>query len=200
MDDGLRCSGRAALVVGMNSVDAPAQEPAAAARRRLSPWVVALTIATLACVAASLWLRRTGDGTNYDFYGQWIGKDTPDFALIDQNGAPMHLSSLRGSVVLLTFGFTHCPNICPTTLANLAGISNSLPAADQQRVRVLFVTVDPARDRPPQMKDYVGFYSKSFTGLTGSAGLALSSSIIPPSLTRPVRSSMPASQGLVCHD
>jgi protein SCO1/2 len=169
MDDRLRGGQRAALVEGMNSVDAPAQEPAAAARLRLSPWVVALTIATIACVAAALLMRHTGDGTNYDFYGQWIGRDAPDFTLTDQNGAPLRLSSLHGDVVLLTFGFTHCPNICPTTMANLAGITSSLPAADQQRVRVCFVTVDPARDRPPQMKDYVGFYSKSFTGLTGSA-------------------------------
>jgi protein SCO1/2 len=153
----------------MSSIDAPLQPEAVAVRRRISPWVVVLTIATIACVAASLWLRNPGDGTNYDFYGQWIGRDAPDFTLIDQNGTPLKLSSLRGDVVLLTFGFTHCPNICPTTLANLAQISSSLPAAEQQRVRVLFVTVDPSRDRPPQMKDYVGFYSKNFTGLTGSA-------------------------------
>jgi protein SCO1/2 len=154
----------------MNSLQPPPQEETVAVRRRISPWVVVLTIATVVCVAASLWLMRSpGDGSNFDFYGQWIGKDAADFTLTDQTGAPMKLSSLRGDVVLLTFGFTHCPNICPTTLANLAQITRNLPAADQQRVRVLFVTVDPARDRPPEMKDYVGFYSKSFTGLTGSA-------------------------------
>jgi len=169
MDDGLRGEGRAALVGGMSSVDAPVQEPPATGRMRLSPWVVALTIATIAGVVASLLMWHTGDGSNYDFYGQWIGKDAPDFTLTDQNGRPLQLSSLHGDVVLLTFGFTHCPNICPTTMANLAGIINSLPPAERQRVRVCFITVDPARDRPPQMKDYVGFYSKSFTGLTGSA-------------------------------
>ena len=153
----------------MNSVDAPAQDPVATKRTRISPWVVLLTIATVACIAVSLWLRNPGDGTNFPFYGQWIGKDAPDFTLIDQNGAPMSLDSLRGSAVLLTFGFTHCPNICPTTLANLAGIARSLPPADQKRLHVLFVTVDPGRDHPQQMKDYVGFYSRDFTGLTGSA-------------------------------
>jgi protein SCO1/2 len=153
----------------MNSVDAPPEKPAAVARTRLSPWVIVLTIATVACVAASLWMRPASDGTNFDYYGQYIGRDVPDFTLIDQNGAPLKLSSLRGNVVLLTFGFTHCPNICPTTLANLVTISNGLPPEAKQRLRVLFVSVDPARDRPPQMKDYVGFYSKSFTGLTGSA-------------------------------
>jgi protein SCO1/2 len=153
----------------MNSVDSPPQESALHVRRRFSPWVIGLTLATVAVVAASFLLRNPGDGTNYPYYGQWIGRDAPDFTLINQDGAPTKLSSLHGSVVLLTFGFTHCPNICPTTLANLAGIERSLPAADQQRMRVLFVTVDPARDRPPQMKDYVGFYSKNFTGLTGSA-------------------------------
>ncbi len=121
------------------------------------------------CLAAALWLRNAGDGSDYQFYGQWIGKTAPDFALTDQNGGTTRLSALRGDLVLMTFGFTHCPNICPTTLANLAGICNGLPARDQERVRVLFITVDPARDKPKVLADYVGFYGRGFTGLTGSA-------------------------------
>jgi protein SCO1/2 len=79
------------------------------------------------------------------------------------------LSGLRGKLVLMTFGFTHCPNICPTTLANLAAICHGLPLKDQDRVKVVFITVDPARDTPRALKDYVGFYSQGFMGLTGSA-------------------------------
>jgi protein SCO1/2 len=128
-----------------------------------------LTLATMICVGAALWLSRRGDGSEYQFYGQWIGKDAPDFALTNQDGGTTRLSGLRGKAVLMTFGFTHCPNICPTTLANLAAICQGLPAQDQQRVQVLFITVDPARDTPQAMKEYVGFYSRSFMGLTGSA-------------------------------
>lgn len=114
-------------------------------------------------------MRTPGDGSDYQFYGQWIGKDAADFALTNQDGGTTQLSGLRGKVVLMTFGFTHCPNICPTTLANLAAIRQGLPALDQARTQVLFITVDPARDTPKAMKDYVGFYSPSFMGLTGSA-------------------------------
>jgi protein SCO1/2 len=126
-------------------------------------------ILTVIFLGVSLWLRRPGDGSDYQFYGQWIGKDAPDFTLTDQDGAQARLSGLRGRLVLMTFGFTHCPNICPTTLANLAAIRDGLPARDQDRVRVLFITVDPARDNPKALKDYLGFYARGFMGLTGSA-------------------------------
>ena len=123
----------------------------------------------LVCAAAAIWLWRPGDGSGYPYYGQWIGSPAPDFALTDQDGESARLSGLRGKLVLMTFGFTHCPNICPTTLANLAAICQGLPAPDQERVRVLFITVDPARDTPKALKEYVGFYARGFTGLTGSA-------------------------------
>jgi protein SCO1/2 len=153
----------------MNPAEPPVLASPPARTRRFSPWTIVATIATLLCIAAALWLRHPGDGTDFQYYGQWIGMGAPDFTLTDQNGAPLRLSSLRGQVVLMTFGFTHCPNICPTTLANLAAITKSLPAPEQNRVRVLFITVDPARDTPASLKDYVGFYATNFTGLTGAA-------------------------------
>ena len=153
----------------MNSVEAPVSETRAAPRRRVSPWVVILTLGTVICVGAMLWLENRGDGSDYQFYGQWIGKDAPDFALTNQDGGTTRLSGLRGKAVLMTFGFTRCPNICPTTMANLAAICQGLPAQDQGRVQVIFVTVDPARDTPKALKDYVGFYGRGFMGLTGSA-------------------------------
>jgi len=137
-----------------------------APRRWFAPVLFA---ATLVCIAAALWLRRPGDGSGFQYYGQWIGKEAPDFALTDQDGRTASLSALRGDAVLMTFGFTHCPNICPTTLANLAAICRGLPAQEQGRIKVLFITVDPARDTPEALKEYVGFYAQGFTGLTGSA-------------------------------
>jgi len=133
----------------------------------VSPWLVAAMSFSLLCLVTAFWLKRAAAGDQ--FYGQWIGKDAPDFALTDQDGQPTRLSDLRGKLVLMTFGFTHCPNICPTTLANLAAICQGLPARDQARVQVLFITVDPQRDTPKALKEYVGFYSPSFMGMTGSA-------------------------------
>jgi protein SCO1/2 len=131
--------------------------------------MAAAAVGIVICIAGFILLRPSGDGSPFQYYGQWIGKDAPDFALTDQDGKTTRLGDLRGHLVLITFGFIHCPNICPTTLANLAAICQSLPAADQQRVRVLFITVDPARDSPKSLGQYVHFYNPSFTGLTGGA-------------------------------
>ena len=151
----------------MNPVAAPVPQPPVVRRRRFSIWTLLLTLGTIGFVAAALLLRHPGDGSGFPYYGQWIGKDAPDFKLIDQDGQTLRLSALRGQVVLMTFGFTHCPNICPSTLANLAAIHQALPAWEQGRVRVLFISVDPSRDTPKALKDYVCFYAPSFIGLTG---------------------------------
>jgi protein SCO1/2 len=153
----------------MNRVVAPDAESGVAGRVRSFPWKLLGALLTGVCIAGALWSRHPGDGSDYQFYGQWIGKEAPDFALTDQDGNAVTLSGLRGKLVLMTFGFTHCPNVCPTTLANLAQVCRELPTADQDRVRVLFITVDPARDTPRALKDYVGFYAPGFMGLTGSA-------------------------------
>jgi protein SCO1/2 len=155
----------------MNQTAATVADEGRASRpKRLSPWRWIAAGVTCLCVAVALWVARpSGDGSAFPFYGQWIGKDAPDFALTDQNGSPFRLSQLHGDVVLMTFGFTHCPNICPTTLANLSAICRGLAASGQQRVKVVFITVDPDRDNAKAMKDYVGFYSPDFIGATGSA-------------------------------
>jgi len=131
--------------------------------------VIVFTVVTAVFVAAAIWLwGHAGDGSGFQYYGQWIGKEAQDFALTNQDGESMRLSALRGNVVLMTFGFTHCPNVCPTTLANLAAICNGLPPRERDRVKVVFVSVDPNRDKPQVLKDYVGFYSPRFIGMTGS--------------------------------
>jgi hypothetical protein len=71
----------------------------------------------------------------------------PDFTLVDQNGAPFTLSSLRGHPVALVFGYTHCPDACPTVLANFVRAMHS--ASAPPGIRIVFVTVDPERDDPP---------------------------------------------------
>lgn len=89
-----------------------------------------------------------------------------DFALTDHNGTPRTLADFRGKVVLIFFGYTHCPDVCPTTMAELAGVMKEL-GKDADRVQVLFVTLDPARDTQALLAKYVPAFDPRFLGLRG---------------------------------
>lgn len=89
-----------------------------------------------------------------------------DFHLIDFNGKPRSLADFRGKVVVLFFGYTHCPVACPTTLADLAQVMRML-GKDSNRVQVLLVTVDPERDRPELLAKFVPSFDPSFLALYG---------------------------------
>jgi protein SCO1/2 len=91
-----------------------------------------------------------------------------DFHLADSNGKPRSLADFRGKVVVLFFGYTHCPVVCPTTLADLAQVMRML-GKDADRVQVLFITVDPERDTPELLKKFVPAFYPSFLGLSGTA-------------------------------
>jgi protein SCO1/2 len=91
----------------------------------------------------------------------------PDFTLTDQDGRPYTLSAQRGHAVALFFGYAHCPDVCPTTLAALARAKRKLGTAGAG-YDVVFVTVDPARDTPATLKRYVHLFDPSFVGLTGT--------------------------------
>jgi protein SCO1/2 len=95
------------------------------------------------------------------------GALAPDFTLTDQNGAPYTLSAHRGHAIALFFGYAHCPDVCPTTLAALAGAKRKLGAGGEA-IDVVLVTVDPKRDSPATLKRYVHLFDPSFTGLTGT--------------------------------
>jgi protein SCO1/2 len=82
--------------------------------------------------------------------------------------APLSLSSLRGKVVLVAFGFTSCPDVCPTTLSSWTAALNSLSPAERARVRGLFVSVDPARDTPAHVAQYAAYFHPNLVGATGS--------------------------------
>jgi protein SCO1/2 len=97
-----------------------------------------------------------------------VGNAAPDFTLTDQNGKPWSLSQERGyHGVALFFGYTHCPDVCPTTLAHLSE-ARRLLGADRDNLRIAFVTVDPARDTPAVLKRYVALFDPSIVGLTGA--------------------------------
>ena len=93
-----------------------------------------------------------------------------DFDLVDHEGNAFSLENLRGRWSLLFFGFTHCPDICPSTLFDLAQVSQSL-AADgnaEDPVQVVLVSVDPERDTPQRLGEYVAWFDPDFVGVTGA--------------------------------
>ncbi|HZV64462.1 MAG TPA: SCO family protein [Telluria sp.] len=91
-----------------------------------------------------------------------------DFALTDHTGKPRTLADFKGKVVVMFFGYTQCPDVCPTTMAEMASVMKELgPQADQ--VQVLFVTIDPERDTPALLAQYVPAFDPRFLGLYGDA-------------------------------
>jgi protein SCO1/2 len=139
-----------------------------AVTRRMFVAAVALGLSLL---AGFLFTRYFAYRTvQVNFYGQVLvpAKQAFDFHLVDQDGKAFQLSKLRGRTVLFSFGFTHCPNVCPTTLSDLAKVYRALPAKDREKVQVLFVSIDPQRDKPETMKNYVPYFDDSFIGLTGT--------------------------------
>ena len=91
----------------------------------------------------------------------------PALSLSDENGAAQAVDQLKGRWTLLFFGYTFCPDVCPTTLAELRQLRSQLPPEALARLQVTMVSVDPARDTPAQLKQYLGYYQAGYTGLTG---------------------------------
>jgi len=89
-------------------------------------------------------------------------------SLPDQDGKPRSLADFKGKVVVVFFGYTQCPDVCPTTLAELAQVKKSL-GADGERVQGVFITVDPERDTPELLKPYMTSFDPSFVALRGNA-------------------------------
>jgi protein SCO1/2 len=94
-------------------------------------------------------------------------RPAPEFVLPASSGAMVKLSDYRGKVVVLEFGFSHCPSVCPVSLASLAQARQLLGARGKD-VQVLFVTVDPARDTPERLRTWLAQFDPGFVGITGS--------------------------------
>jgi protein SCO1/2 len=155
----------------ISPVAAPRQAYPTATAGKLSRSLVAAVLAVaLVLAAAGGWLGWARLHTYRPFAQQVFADPRPgyNFQLTDQNERPVSLDSFRGKVVLLTFGFTHCPNVCPTTLANLSWALNLLSPAQKALVQVLFISVDPKRDTPERLRGYVPFYNLAFLGASGS--------------------------------
>jgi len=94
-----------------------------------------------------------------------------DFELVDQQGKPFSLENLRGHWTVMFFGFTHCPDVCPSALYDLNRITEKLgpqQGGDSPSLQVVFVSVDPERDTPEKMSAYLDYFNPAFIGVTGS--------------------------------
>jgi len=95
--------------------------------------------------------------------------DKPDVTLTDTSGQPYNLAQrTAGKAVMLYFGYTHCPDVCPTTMGDLAVAVSKLPKAQQQQLDVVFISTDPAVDTPKVLRSWLDAFNSSFIGLTGN--------------------------------
>jgi len=95
---------------------------------------------------------------------------TQPFNLVDQNGKPFTVDDLKGHWNFLFFGYTHCPDVCPTAMAELTQVYNRIAERPklQKLTRAIFISVDPARDTPAKLKQFVTYFNPEFLGVTGS--------------------------------
>jgi len=129
---------------------------------------IGIVRAFAAILAALLLVACEAGGPKFrasDVTGASFGRD---FALQDPDGRQRTLADFRGKAVVVFFGYTQCPDVCPTTLAALAEAMKKL-GNDADRVQVLFITVDPERDTPALLKQYVPAFDPRFLGLRGDA-------------------------------
>ena len=125
----------------------------------VAAFCVAFMVAWLLAACESKLGFNSLDITGIQGYGN-------DFRLTDHTGKPRTLADFHGKVVVMFFGFTHCPDVCPTTLSDMRQVMQKL-GPDAARMQVLFVTVDPARDTPELLAKYVPSFNPTFLGLYG---------------------------------
>jgi protein SCO1 len=129
---------------------------------RLAVVVIAFLAGLGVCLGGILYLTKAGSGP-IQIPTAAIGGP---FRLVDQNGAPFSDQNLKGKPFLVFFGFTHCPDVCPTSLFEISEIMRKL-GRDADRTAAVFITVDPERDTAASMKDYLASFDPHIRGLTG---------------------------------
>ena len=143
--------------------------PARSRGRANATWLI--LVAALA-VAVGLWLGARLVSTPPVALQAAVMYPTPravpEFSLLRSDGQPLTLGDWKGHWTVAFFGFTNCPDVCPTTLATFKQVWAKLPAAATAKLRFDFISVDPARDTPELLARYVGYFNKEFTAATGS--------------------------------
>ena len=139
--------------------------------KSLSLWLIALTALVAGALLASL-LRQP---PNPPELSQGTTRLEPPrvlqpFALTDHQGAPFELDRLRGHWTYLFFGYTHCPDVCPTTLSSLNQVARKIDAlpGSAPSPQYIFVSIDPQRDTPEQLAKFVPYFNPAFVGVTGT--------------------------------
>ncbi len=145
-------------------------DSASAAGRRWWWWALGglMAGAAFALLALQLVTGRPFGPPRYNGTVLEAPTPVPDVALTAHTGRPVSLHDLRGRVLLIYFGYTACPDACPATMAELAAAVEELPPSQRAEVQVILISVDPARDTPARLADYVTHFSPSFLGMTGS--------------------------------
>ena len=145
------------------ATQARAAQARATMQRRLL-WSGALLLALILAVGAVWW------NTPPEMHGILLQSPrvADDFTLQGSTGAPVSLNDLRGKYVVVFFGYTFCPDVCPITLNELQRLAQTLGPTRMQEVQVVMISVDPERDTPEQLASYLRYFDPSFLGLTGT--------------------------------
>lgn len=148
--------------------------------RPLAGLALALLVAAGACAREDRELSPGG------FVGAEMPtpRPKPDFVLTTTDGRPFDFRrETEGYVTLLFYGYTHCPDVCPLHMANIAAVLEKLPPKVARRVKVVFVAVDPLRDTPARTREWLDNFSREFIGLVGTAdevAAAMKATRLPP--------------------
>ena len=132
--------------------------------------LIVIVLATVSGVLFSKWLsQKTALPQDMEAIVLPQSRPPTPFTMVDQDGASFGLEQMKGKWTFMFFGYTHCPDVCPTTLAVMNSVAQSLETADGNldQVQFVFVSVDPDRDSPAQMKEYLGYFNQAFIGITG---------------------------------
>jgi protein SCO1 len=140
------------------------------AKRRFFDWRAWLVVVTLLIAVGLSVLLGAKHQAQQGFFGMRLfpSKAAYDFELRGSGSQPVRLDQLHGKVVLFLFGFTHCANVCPTSLTNLTQVYQALTSEERKQVQVIFISVDPGRDNARALEEYATSFDPSFMGLTGT--------------------------------
>ncbi len=156
-----------------------------------------LVFSLIGLAALGVWLFRPAGSLRGTTYAVPY-PPAPGIQLARSDGTPFDLEQLRGNIVLLFFGYTSCPDVCPTTMAELKTALDRIGPEKADKVKVVFVTVDPQRDTPQRVQEYANHFNEEFIGLSGSEA-ALARIWSDYGIFRQVAEGSPATGYLVDH-
>ena len=131
------------------------------------PWMLGVLVVAIAGAAFGIWSITAPQAHEWNGVAYDPPRELPSFTLTNVEGEELSTAQLEGKVVLLYFGYTYCPDFCPATLTDFQRVKQNL-GDDADDVAFMMISVDPARDTPERMKEYLAFFDSAFIGLTGT--------------------------------